>query len=48
MKAEKQKKGHTKESILQPLETSMDLAVSRTLDAKFCIVLLVVGHPEIN
>jgi hypothetical protein len=48
MKAERQKKGCTKEIILQPLETRMDLAVSRTPDAKFCIILLVVGLPEIN
>jgi hypothetical protein len=26
----------------------MDLAVSYMPDTKFCIVLLVVGHPEIN
>jgi hypothetical protein len=41
-------KGCTKESILQPLETIMDLAVSCMPDAKFCIVLLVVALPEIK
>jgi hypothetical protein len=48
MKAEKRKKGRTKESILQPLETREDLAVSSTPDAKFRIMLLVVGLPEFD
>jgi hypothetical protein len=36
------------ESILQPLEASVDLAVSRTPDAKLGIILIIVRLPEIN
>jgi hypothetical protein len=39
---------HTEDSMLQTLETRMDLAVSRTPDAKFSIVSLVVGLLEIS
>jgi hypothetical protein len=48
MKAEKQKKGCTIESILQPLEASVDLAVSRTPNTKLGIVLIIVRLLEIN
>jgi hypothetical protein len=46
--AEKRKKGRTMESILQPLEAIVDLAISRTQNAKLGSVLIVVRLPEIN
>jgi hypothetical protein len=47
-KKEKPTMRRTEESMLQTLETSVDLAVSHMPDAKFCIVPLVVRLPEIS
>jgi hypothetical protein len=47
-KQEKRTMGRTEESMFQTLETSVDLAVSRTLDTEFGTVPLVVRLLEIN
>jgi hypothetical protein len=44
----KQRRRLTKESVIQPTEAGMDLAVSSLPDAKFHLILLTVSLPEIH